>query len=88
MKASRTPQTQQELRYSVKPILHKIDIFTSFLLVFMRNRSSEGGQTKKTHGQPKKQNWLPKGHISKEVSVEHWSSCVAYMHAKTLSSLL
>jgi len=27
--------------------------------------------TKKTHGQPKVENWLPKGQIGKKVSVEH-----------------
>ena len=32
--------------------------------------------TKKTHGQPKVENWLPKGQIGKKVSVEHciWHS--------------
>lgn len=30
------------------------------------------GQAKKIQGQPKTQTWLPKGQISKQVSVEHW----------------
>ena len=45
-------------------VLLKIDIFTSLLWDLMGNRSLDGGQTKKSHGQPKKQNWLPKVQIS------------------------
>ena len=52
-------------------ILHKSDIFRSLLWVLMGNWSLEGGQPQKNHGQPKTQNWLPKGQISTKVSVEH-----------------
>ena len=53
-------------------ILQQSVIFTSLLWVLMGNWSLEGGQPKKNHGQPKTQNWLPKGQMNKKVSVEHW----------------
>ena len=46
--------------------LHKIDIFTSLLLVLMGNQKK-----KKNHRQPKKQNWFPNGKISEKVSVKN-----------------
>ena len=33
-----------------------------------------GNRIKLLHGQPKKQNWLPKGQIGKNISFEHWVS--------------
>ena len=60
-------------------ILLKIDIFTSPLWVLMGHRYLEGGQ-------PKKQNWLPKGQITKKLSVGTLHSLCFLTH--TLSCLL